>query len=83
MSSKPKPGKKGYSGPSVGPPDQPRGTKGFTPGTKMDQQVPTPTGSRGKTGGSMETPPSIKSAIVEPAKAPKHTPEPGITNVGK
>lgn len=84
MSSAPKAGKKGYSGTSVGPPDMPRGGNStFKPGKTMDTQVPTPTGSRGKAGGSMDSPPSMKSNIVQPAKAPKHTPEPGITNTGK
>jgi hypothetical protein len=83
MSSAPKSGKKGYSGPSVGPPAQPRGVKGFTPGRTMDTQVSNPANARGKAGGSMDTPTSTKSNIVQPAKAPKPTPDSRINNVGK
>jgi len=78
-----KSGKKGYSGTTVGAPDQPRGKKGFTPGPTMDTQVSNPVGVKGKAGGSMDTPPSTKSNIVQPAKAPKHTPDAGINNTGK
>lgn len=83
MSSAPKSGKKGYSGPSVGRPAQPAGKKGFTPGSTMDTQVSKPANATGKAGGSMDTPTSIKSKVVQPASAPKHTPDPGITNTGK
>jgi len=84
MSSAPKRGKKGYSGTTVGPPAMPRrGNSTFKPGKTMDTQVSKPANARGKAGGSMDTPTSVKSKIVQPARAPKHTPDPGINHLGK